>query len=134
MRAKNKERLATLRMIQAAIKQKEIDERIELDDAQTLAILDKMAKQHRDSIEQYQSAGRDDLVAKESSELEVVQSFLPQQLSEDEIKTLIEKAVADTGASGMADMGKLMGALKPELQGRADMGKVSGLVKQALNS
>ncbi len=134
MRAKNKERLATLRMVQAAIKQKEIDERIELDDAQTLAILDKMAKQHHDSIEQYQSAGREDLVAKESSELEVVQSFLPQQLSEDEISALIEKAVADTGASGMADMGKLMGALKPQLQGRADMGKVSGLVKQALSS
>lgn len=134
MRAKNKERLATLRMIQAAIKQKEIDERIELDDAQTLAILDKMAKQHRDSIEQFESADRKDLAEKEASELEVVQSFLPQQLSEDEIKALIEKAVADTGANGMADMGKLMGALKPQLQGRADMGKVSGLVKQALNS
>lgn len=134
MRAKNKERLATLRMIQAAIKQKEIDERIELDDAQTLAILDKMAKQHRDSIEQFESADRKDLAEKEASELEVVQSFLPQQLSEDEVKALIEKAVADTGANGMADMGKLMGALKPQLQGRADMGKVSGLVKQALNS
>jgi len=134
MRAKNKERLATLRLIQAAIKQKEIDERIELDDAQTLAILDKMAKQLRDSIDQFKSAGRDDLVTKESAELEVVQSFLPQQLSEDEIKTLVDKAISDTGASGMADMGKLMGVLKPQLQGRADMGKVSGLVKQALNS
>ena len=134
MRAKNKERLATLRLIQAAIKQKEVDERIELDDAQTLAILDKMAKQLRDSIDQFKSAGRDDLVAKESAELEVVQSFLPQQLGEDEIKAMVDKAISDTGASGMADMGKLMGVLKPQLQGRADMGKVSGLVKQALNS
>lgn len=133
MRSKDKERLATLRMITAAIKQKEVDERTDLDDGQVLAVLDKMAKQHRDSIEQYQKAGRDDLVAKETSELEVVTSYLPEQLSEEEIRQIIKETIEATGASSMQDMGKLMGQLKPRLQGRADMGKVSGLIKQALS-
>jgi len=133
MRSKDKERLATLRMITAAIKQKEVDERADLDDSQVLAVLDKMAKQHRDSIEQYQKAGRDDLVAKETSELEVVTSYLPEQLSEEEIRQIIKETIEATGASSMQDMGKLMGQLKPRLQGRADMGKVSGLIKQALS-
>lgn len=133
MRSKDKERLATLRMITAAIKQKEVDERADLDDGRVLAVLDKMAKQHRDSIEQYQKAGRDDLVAKEASELEVVTSYLPEQLSEEEIRQIIKETIEATGASSMQDMGKLMGQLKPRLQGRADMGKVSGLIKQALS-
>ncbi|NIN61166.1 MAG: GatB/YqeY domain-containing protein [Gammaproteobacteria bacterium] len=133
MRSKDKERLSTLRMITAAIKQKEVDERADLDDGQVLAVLDKMAKQHRDSIEQYQKAGRDDLVAKETSELEVVKSYLPEQLSEAEIRQIIKETIQATGASRMQDMGKLMGQLKPRLQGRADMGKVSGLIKQALS-
>jgi uncharacterized protein YqeY len=133
MRSKDKERLATLRMITAAIKQKEVDERTDLDDGQVLAVLDKMAKQHRDSIEQYQKAGRDDLVAKETSELELVTSYLPEQLSEEEIRQIIKETIEATGASSMQDMGKLMGQLKPRLQGRADMGKVSGLIKQALS-
>jgi uncharacterized protein YqeY len=133
MRNKDKERLATLRMITAAIKQKEVDERADLDDGQVLAVLDKMAKQHRDSIEQYQKAGRDDLVAKETSELEVVTSYLPEQLSEEEIRQIIKETIEATGASSMQDMGKLMGQLKPRLQGRADMGKVSGLIKQSLS-
>jgi uncharacterized protein YqeY len=133
MRSKDKERLATLRMITAAIKQKEVDERADLDDGQVLAVLDKMAKQHRDSIEQYQKAGRDDLVAKETSELEVVTSYLPEQLSEEEIRQIIKETIEATGASSMQDMGKLMGQLKPRLQGRADMGKVSGLIKQSLS-
>jgi uncharacterized protein YqeY len=133
MRSKDKERLATLRMIMAAIKQKEVDERADLDDGQVLAVLDKMAKQHRDSIEQYQKAGRDDLVAKETSELELVTSYLPEQLSEEEIRQIIKETIEATGASSMQDMGKLMGQLKPRLQGRADMGKVSGLIKQSLS-
>ena len=133
MRKKDKERLNTLRMITAAIKQKEVDERIELDDSHVLAVLDKMAKQHRDSIEQYQVAGRNDLVEKESKELEIVKSYLPTQLTETEILQLINEAIETTGATTMKDMGKLMGHLKPRLQGRADMGKVSGLVKQALS-
>ena len=133
MRSKDKERLATLRMITAAIKQKEVDERADLDDGQVLTVLDKMAKQHRDSIEQYQKAGRNDLVAKETSELDVVLSYLPAQFSEEEIRQIIKEAMETTGANSMQDMGKLMGQLKPKLQGRADMGKVSGLVKQALS-
>lgn len=133
MRNKDKERLATLRMILAAIKQKEVDERITLDDTQTLAVLDKLAKQHRDSIDQFRQAGRDDLVRKEEKELEIVQLYLPTPLTDDEIKTLIEEAVSETGASSMQDMGKVMGILKPRLQGRANMGKVSGQVKQRLS-
>lgn len=134
MREKDKVRLGSLRLITAAIKQKEVDERIELDDTQVLAILDKMSKQLRDSINQYRDAGRDDLVEKEETELKVVQEFMPQQLSEDEINKLIAEAIQSAAASSMKDMGKVMGQLKPKLQGRADMGKVSGQVKQQLEN
>ena len=133
MRSKDKEKLAALRLIQAAFKQKEVDERIELDDAQSTAILDKMAKQHRDSIEQFQQAGRDDLVEKEQFELDIIDSYLPAKLSEAEITNMIEAAIAETGAASMKDMGKVMGRLKGELQGRADMSQVSGMIKSRLN-
>jgi len=133
MRNKERERLATLRLIQAAIKQKEVDERIELNDAQTLAVLDKMARQHQDSITQYEKAVRDDLVEKEQAELAIVKEYLPEQLSEDEIREQIRKAIEETGAESMKDMGKVMGLLKPRLQGRADMGRISGLVKEQLS-
>lgn len=132
MRNQDKERLATLRFIMAAIKQKEVDGGIELDATQILAVLDKLAKQYRDSIAQFQAAGRSDLVVKETRELEIVQSYLPAQLTEDEIRQLVQQAIQETGAAGMQDMGKVMALLKPKLQGRADMGKISGLVKQAL--
>ncbi len=134
MRGKDKERLAALRLIQAAFKQKEVDERIELNDEQTITILDKMAKQHRDSIEQFKQAGRDDLVNKEQFELDIIEAYLPEQLSEDEINQMIEQAISDTGAETMKDMGKVMGVLKGKLQGRADMGKVSGLIKSRLTT
>ncbi|MGB1799625.1 MAG: GatB/YqeY domain-containing protein [Gammaproteobacteria bacterium] len=133
MRSKDKERLGALRLIQAAFKQKEVDERIELSDEQTLAILDKMAKQHRDSIEQFKTANRDDLVEVEQKELDIIEEYLPAQLSEDEINTFIEDAISKTGADSIKDMGKVMGVLKGQLQGRADMGKVSGLIKARLN-
>jgi len=132
MRSKDKERLTTLRMIMAAIKQREVDERIELDDTQVLAVLDKMSKQHRDSIEQYQKAGRDDLVTKETTEMAIVMEYLPQPLTDDEIGQLVAEAVTETGAAEIKDMGKVMAALKPRVQGRADMGKVSSIVKQKL--
>lgn len=132
MKGGDKARLATIRLIMAAIKQVEVDERKDLTDADLLAILDKMAKQRRESISQYKEAGRDDLVAQEESELLVIQDFLPQPLTEDEIAELIKEAVASTGAQDMKDMGKVMGVLKPKLQGRADMGKVSGQIKALL--
>ena len=132
MRAQDKERLGTLRLISAAIKQREVDERIQLDDTHVLAVLDKMAKQHRDSIAQFESAGRHDLVKKEQSELAVVTSYLPQALSESEVVDLIKAAIAETGAASAKDMGKVMGILKPKVQGRFDMGKVGGMVKEAL--
>lgn len=132
MRDRNKERLSTLRMILAAIKQKEVDDRIELDDGQVLAILDKLAKQHRDSIEQFRNAGRDDLVTKETTELAIVSEFLPQPLSDKEIDKLVDEAIGSTGAGGLQDIGKVMGILKPRVQGRADMGKISGIVKRKL--
>lgn len=134
MRSKDKQRLGALRLIQAAFKQKEVDERIELNDEQTLAILDKMAKQHRDSITQFKQANRDDLVEVEQFELNIIEEYLPAQLSDDEINTFIENAISKTGADSIKDMGKVMGMLKGELQGRADMGKVSGLIKSRLNS
>lgn len=134
MRGKDKPRLAALRLIQAAFKQKEVDERIELDDQQCIAILDKMAKQHRDSIEQFQQANRDDLIEQEQFELDIIEQYLPAQLSEQEINDMINAAIAETGAESIKDMGKVMGKLKGELQGRADMGKVSGLIKSRLNS
>jgi uncharacterized protein YqeY len=133
MRAKEKKLLAALRLIQAAFKQKEIDDRIELTDEHMIVILDKMAKQHRDSISQFKDANRNDLVEIEEYELDIITSYLPAQLSEDEIKDLINNAISKTGAESIKDMGKVMGILKGELQGRADMGKVSGLIKAQLN-
>lgn len=132
MRARDKPRLATIRLITAAIKQREVDERIELDDAQVIAVLDKMVKQRRESISQFEKAGRDDLIAQENSELEVIQSYLPKQLTEAEITTLIDATMAATGAASIKDMGKVMGQLKPRLQGRADMGAVSAMIKARL--
>jgi uncharacterized protein YqeY len=132
MRSKDKPRLATLRLITAAIKQQEVDERIELEDAQVLALLDKMCKQRRESISQFEKAGRDDLIAQEVSELDIIQTYLPEQLGEDEITALIDETMAATGASSIKDMGKVMGQLKPRLQGRADMGAVSAMIKARL--
>ncbi|NKB35954.1 MAG: GatB/YqeY domain-containing protein [Gammaproteobacteria bacterium] len=132
MRSKEKDLLAVLRLITAAVKQIEVDQRIELDDAQMLTVLDKLAKQHRDSIDQYEKAEREDLAAKERYELGVVQSYLPVALSEEELLQLIDAAIAETGAEGMKDMGKVMGILKAKAQGRADMGKLSGQVKAKL--
>lgn len=132
MKSGEKQRLATIRLMMAAAKQIEIDERRDLSDADLLAILDKMVKQRRDSVSQFKAAGRDDLVAQEESEMEVIQDFLPQPLSEAEIETLITAAIADADAKTMQDMGKVMGLLKPQLQGRADMGKVSGQIKAQL--
>ena len=132
MRAKEKERLGTIRLVLAEIKKVEVDERIDPDDVRVTSILDKMVKQRRDSIKQFNDAGRDELAAKEQSEIEVIQEFLPQPLSAEEIASLIEEAIASTGAASMQDMGKVMGLLKPQMAGRADMGKVSGLIKQRL--
>ena len=134
MRAKDKPRLGAIRLIQADIKRIEVDERIEVDDARVLAILDKMVKQRRDSITQYEDAGRQELADIEIAEITVIQDFLPTALSDDEIAAMVAAAVAETGAASMADMGKVMGILKPQIQGRADGGAVSGLVKAALNS
>ena len=128
----DKARLAVVRLMLAAVKQREVDERIELDDSQVLAVLDKMVKQRRDSIRQYGDAGRNDLVAQEAAEIEVIQEFLPTALSEDEIDAIIEAAITETGAASMRDMGKVMGIVKPQVQGRADVGQVSGRVKQRL--
>lgn len=133
MRGKEKQRLAALRLVTAAIKQKEVDERIELDDAQTTGVLDKMAKQRRESIEQYEKAQRADLVEKEQFELELITGYLPQPLAAAEIQSLIDGAIAATGAASMKDMGKVMGQLKAQMQGRADLGKVSGMVKARLS-
>ena len=132
MKGGDKARLAVVRLMLAAVKQREVDERIELDDSQVLAVLDKMVKQRRDSIQQYGDAGRDDLVAQEAAEIEVIQEFLPKALSDDEINAIIEAAIAETGAESMRDMGKVMGIVKPQVQGRADVGQVSGRVKQRL--
>jgi hypothetical protein len=132
MKSGDKARLGVIRLMLAAIKQREVDERIELDDSQVLAVLDKMVKQRRDSIQQYGDAGRDDLVAQEAAEIEVIQEFLPAGLSEAEIIGIIEAAIAETGAESMRDMGKVMGIVKPKVQGRADVGQVSGLVRQKL--
>jgi hypothetical protein len=132
MKAGEKERLATIRLINAAIKQKEVDERVEMDDARVLAVLDKMVKQRKDSIEQYDKAGRDDLAAVERAEMAIIGQYLPAKLGEAEIQAAIEAAVAETGAAGPADMGKVMAVLKPRLAGQADMGEVSKLIKQRL--
>ncbi len=134
MREKAKQRLGTIRLIQAEIKRIEVDERIELDDSRVLAILDKMRKQRRDSIEQFLKGDRKDLADIEEAEVLVIEEFLPQALSQDEIDQLIQQAIASTGAESMRDMGKVMGVLKPQLQGKADMGAVSQQIKAALNS
>jgi uncharacterized protein YqeY len=134
MRAKDKERLGTIRLVQAAIKQREVDERIELDDSQVLAVLDKMVKQRRDSISQYRDAGREELAAKEEAELSVIQQYLPAALSEAEIDALIDEAISATGAESMKEMGKVMGMLKPKVQGRADMGELSARIKARLSA
>ncbi|MDB9800122.1 GatB/YqeY domain-containing protein [bacterium] len=133
MRSKNKTLLGALRLIQAAFKQKEVDERIELNDEQVIVILDKMAKQHRDSISQFKAAKRDDLVKIEEFELDIIDTYLPTKLSDEEINILIEEAISKSSAESIKDMGKVMGILKKELQGRADMGKVSELIKSKLN-
>jgi uncharacterized protein YqeY len=132
MKGGEKARLGVIRLITAAIKQREVDERIELDDEQVLVVLDKMVKQRRDSIKQYTDAGREDLAAIEQAEVEIIQTYLPAALSEDEIAAIVEAAIAQTGASSMADMGKVMGIVKPQVQGRGDMGAISGIVKQKL--
>ena len=132
MRAAQKERLGTVRMILAGIKQSEVDERITLDDSQVLAVIDKMVKQRKESIAQFESGGRADLVAKEKAEIALLQEYLPTQLAPEEIETLISAAIAKTGAASIKDMGKVMGALKSELAGRADMGAVSARIKQKL--
>ena len=132
MRARDKQRLGTIRLMQAEFKRVEVDERIELDDARVLAILDKMLKQRRDSARQYRDAGREELAAVEDAEIAVIQEFLPAQLSEEELVQMVDAAIAASGASGMQAMGPVMAALKPQLQGRADMGAVSKLVKARL--
>ena len=132
MKARDKERLGTIRLILSDFKRIEVDERIEIDDARALAVLDKMVKQRRDSAEQFQSAGRDELAAQENFEIGVIQEFLPAQLSEAELATMVDAAIAASGATGMQAMGAVMGQLKPQLQGRADIGAVSQLVKSRL--
>ena len=132
MKGGDKERLAVIRLVNAAIKQREVDERIQLDDAQVLTVLEKMIKQRRDSVSQYESAGREDLAAQERFEIEVIQTYMPQALGETEIDALIEAAIAETGASSGRDMGKVVGALKPKVAGRADMGAVSARIKARL--
>jgi len=134
MRAKDQPRLSAVRLLLAAMKQKEVDERVELADADVLAIIEKMIKQRRESIAQYESAGRKDLAEIEQFELKVLSEYLPQQLSEAEIAEAIAAALAESGAAGVKDMGKVMALLKPRLAGRADMGKVSGLVKARLSA
>lgn len=132
MRAKDTARLGAIRLLLAAMKQREVDERIELTDADVVAIIEKMLKQRRDSITQYKAANRQDLVDVEEFEVTVLQAYMPQQLSEAEIVSAIAEAIAATGAAGPQDMGKVMGVVKPKLAGRADMGKVSGLIKAQL--
>lgn len=132
MRAKETARLGAIRLLLAAMKQREVDERIELTDADVVAIIEKMLKQRRDSISQYKAANRQDLVDVEEFEVSVLQTYMPQQLSEAEIAAVIAEAIAATGAAGPQDMGKVMGVVKPRLAGRADMGKVSGLIKAQL--
>jgi uncharacterized protein YqeY len=134
MRARDQRRLTALRLITAAIKQIEVDKRIELDDQAVLAVLDKMVKQRRESLEQYESAGREDLAAQEQFELELITDYLPEALGDDEVAALISQAIADTGASSIRDMGAVMNMLRPAVQGRADMKAVSGAVKEQLGS
>ena len=132
MKAKNKARLGVIRMILAAIKQIEVDERVELDNDRTIVVLDKMLKQRRESIRLFREAGRDDLVDIEESEILVIQDFLPQALTDEEVDAMVAQAVADAGAESIKDMGKVMGLLKPQMQGRADMSVVSAKIKAVL--
>ena len=132
MRAKDKAKLGAIRLIQSEVKRVEVDERIEIDDQRLIVIMDKMIKQRRDSIKQYEAAGRQELAAVEIAEIDVIQEFLPIALTEQEIDDLIQQAIASTGAESMRDMGKVMGLLKPQIQGRADAGAVSAGVKKAL--
>ncbi|AZZ97027.1 GatB/YqeY domain-containing protein [Pseudoalteromonas sp. R3] len=134
MKAKDKLRLTAIRAVLAEVKQREIDNQTTLDDAGITSVLVKLVKQRRDSYTQYKDAGREDLADVEAGEITVLESFLPQPLSEEEIATLIDSAIADTGAAGMQDMGKVMGVIKAKAEGRADMGKVSGLIKQKLSA
>ena len=134
MRAKDSARLAAVRLLQAAIKQREVDERIELDDTQVVEVIEKMLKQRRDSISQYEAASRHDLADVEKYEVSVLQAYLPQALTEDEVDTLLAKVIADTAATGIKDMGKVMAAIKPLVVGRAGMGKISGLIKSRLSA
>ncbi len=132
MKARDKERLAVLRLITAAIKQIEVDQRTTLDDDGIIGVLEKMVKQRKDSIEQFRKAGREELAAQESAEIEIIRQYLPEPLSDSEIDALISEAISATGAASMKDMGKVMGMLKPKLAGRADMGKVSQIIKSRL--
>ena len=134
MKAGDKDRLKTVRLIMAAIKQVEVDQRIEIDDAGVLSVLEKMVKQRRDSVEQFEKGGRDDLAAIEKAEIEVLEAYLPEQLSADEITALVDEIIAATGAEGMRDMGKVMGQIKARAAGRADMGAVSATVKERLGA
>jgi hypothetical protein len=133
MKAGDKDTLGVIRLINAAIKQREVDERIELDDAAVIAVLEKGVKQRKDSISQYEAASREDLAAIERAEMAVIERYLPAKMGEAEVVAAIDAAIAETGAAGPADMGKLMGVLKPRLAGQADMGQVSALVKQRLS-
>lgn len=132
MRAKDAQRLGAIRLLLAAMKQKEVDERVELDDAAVVAIVEKQLKQRKDALSQYQAAGRQDLADQEAFEIEVLSAYMPQALSAEEVAAMVQSVVAETGAAGPRDMGKVMAALKPKLAGRADMNSVSGLVKAAL--
>ena len=133
MKAKDKQALKAVRMILEAIKQKEIDERIELDDVQVMTVIQKMVKQRKDSISQFSDAGRSDLVEIEEEELETINNYMPEQLSDEDVASVVDKAINDSGANSMKDMGKLMGMLKPQLQGKADMSLVSQLIKSRLS-
>jgi hypothetical protein len=133
MRARDKPRLGALRLIMADFKRIEVDERIELDDERVLVILDKMTKQRKDSLKQFEDAGREDLANQEALEIAVIAEFLPDQLSDNEVSGLVKAAIAETGAASMQDMGKVMAIVKPQVQGKADMGAVSGLVKAQLS-
>ena len=134
MKAGEKKRLAIIRLMTSAMKQIEIDERIELDDQRIIVILDKMVKQRRESISQFKTAGRDDLVKQESFEIDIIQEFLPQALGEEEVDEIVSQAIKQTGASSIKDMGKVMGLVKPQIVGRADMGEVSGRIKSLLST
>lgn len=134
MKSGDKENLAVIRLMLAALKQVEVDERIELDDSRIIGILDKMVKQRRESISQFDAAGRDDLSSKEKAEIKVIQQYLPQALSEEEIENIINDAISSTGAASIKDMGKVMGIVKPQITGRGDMGVISGKIKSLLNA